>query len=71
MAHDYQTQQDDGLWYWATMHKVAWFFCHVIICSLLTNEKRYFSNSASPMDTRPDRVVAYDMAPKLKKSNHS
>ena len=23
MADDYQTRQDDGLWHWATMHKVA------------------------------------------------
>ena len=22
MAQDYQTQQDDGLWYWATIYKV-------------------------------------------------
>ena len=36
MAHDYQTQQGDDLRYWATMHKVVWFFDHVIICSLMT-----------------------------------
>ena len=38
MAHDYQTRQDNALWYWATMHKVAWFFDHVIIFSLVTNK---------------------------------
>ena len=31
MAHDYQARQDDGLWYWATMHKVTRFFDDVII----------------------------------------
>ena len=30
MFHDYQTQQGDGVWYWVTMHKFAWFFDHVI-----------------------------------------
>ena len=38
MAHDYQTRQDNALWYWTTMHKVAWFFDHVIIFSLVTNK---------------------------------
>ena len=33
MAHDYQTRQDDGLCHWVTMHKVAWFFDHVIMFS--------------------------------------
>ena len=47
MARDYQTRQDDNVWHWATMHKVTWFF-----------EKRYISNTTSPMDTKLDRVVA-------------
>ena len=64
MAHDYQTRQDDGLWYWATIHKVAWFFNHMIICSLVANKKLYISNPTSPKDTKLDRVVAYDMVPK-------
>ena len=38
MAHDYQTRQDNALWYRATMHKVAWFFDHVITFSLVTNK---------------------------------
>ena len=58
MTHDYQTRQVDGLWHWATMHKVAWFFDHVIICCLVTKEKRYISNNTSPMDTKLDWVVA-------------
>ena len=71
MAHDYQTRQVDGLWYWTTVHKVAQFFDHVIKRSLVTNKKRCISNSTSPMDTTLDRVVAFDMGPKLKKSHHS
>ena len=70
MACDYQTWQDDNLWYWATMHEVAWFFDHVIICSLVKNEKHYISNSTSPVDTKLDWVVSYDMGLKLKKSHH-
>ena len=27
----------------------------------MANKKRYISNSKSPMDTKPDRVVGYDM----------
>ena len=65
------TKVGDGLWYWATMHKVPWVFDHVIICSLMTNIKRYISNSTSPTDTRVDRVVGYDMGPTFKKSHHS
>ena len=57
MAYDYQTQQDDGLWHWATMYKVARFFNHVIICCLVTKKKRYIYNTTSPMGTRFDRVV--------------
>ena len=64
MAHDYQTGQDR-----TTIHKVAWFFEHVIICSLVTNKKRYFSNSTSPMDIKLDRVMASDFGPKLKKKH--
>ena len=64
MVHDYQTWQDDGLWYWVTMHKVAWAFDHVI------NVNRYISNSTSPLDTWLDRVVGYDMGPWLKKLHH-
>ena len=70
MAHDYQTRQDDGSWYWATMHKVARFFEHVIISSLVTNKKRYISNSTSPMDIKLDKIISYDLGPKLKKSHH-
>ena len=83
MAHDYQTRQDDGSWYWVTMHRVASFFEHVIICSLVTNKKRCISNFTSPMDIKLDgvvmspmdikldRVVAYNLVIKLKKSYHS
>ena len=71
MAHDYQNQQGDDLWCQATVHKVAWFFDHAIIRSLVTNKKRYISNSTSPMDTKPDRVVTYDVRLTLKKSHHS
>ena len=42
----------------------------VIICNLVTNKKHYISNSTRPMDTKLYRVVAYNMGPKLKKSNH-
>ena len=58
------------LWYWVTIHKVAWFFNHVIMCSPVTNKMQYMSNFTSPMDTKLDRVVAYDMGPNLKKSHH-
>ena len=61
MAHDYRTGQGDGLWYWTTTHKVAWFFNHVITCSLMANEKRYISNSTSPMVKKLERVLAYEM----------
>ena len=54
MAHDFQTRQSDGLWYWAITRKVPWFFYHVIICSLMTNQNRYIFSSASPMDTKFD-----------------
>ena len=47
MAHDYQTLQDDGLWHWATMHKVTWFFDHVIICCLLTKKVLYLQYGKS------------------------
>ena len=67
MTHGYQNRQGDGLWYWAIMHKVTLFFDHLIICSLMANKKRYISNSASPMDTKLDRVVAYDMEKTIKK----
>ena len=43
----------------------------VVICSLMTNKKRYISNSKSPIDTKLDRVVAYDIEPSLNKSHHS
>ena len=33
----------------------------------MTNNKRSNSNSASPMDTKLDRVVTYDMGPTLEK----
>ena len=39
MAHDYQTRKNDGLWHWATTHKVAQFFDHMIICCLRDKEK--------------------------------
>ena len=70
MAHDYQTRQSDGLWYWVTTHRFVWF---LIICgsSLMTNKKRYISNSTSPMNIKFDPMVAYDMGPPLKKSHHS
>ena len=42
-------------------------FCRVITRKLMTNWKGYISNSTSPMDTRLDRVVAYDIKPPLKK----
>ena len=58
MTHDYHTRQDDGLWHWATMHKVAWFFDNVIICCFVTKKKLCISNTTSPMDTKFDRVVA-------------
>ena len=51
MAHDYQTHQDDGLWHWATIYKVSWFFDQVIIFSLMTNKKRHISNTTNPRDT--------------------
>ena len=57
MACDYQTQQGGDLRYWAIMRKVAWFFDHMIIYSLMTNEKRYISNSKYSMETKSDRVV--------------
>ena len=52
------------------MHKVLGFFDQVIICNLVTNKKHYISNSTRPMDTKLYRVVAYNMGPKLKKSNY-
>ena len=36
MTHGYQNRHGDGLWHWATTHKVAWFFDHVIIGSFMT-----------------------------------
>ena len=39
--------------------------------SLMTNKKRYISNSKCPMDTKLDRVLAYGMGPTLNKSHHS
>ena len=47
----YQTTQGSGLWYWATKHKVTSFFDYMIICS----------------QHKPDRVVAYEMGPQVKK----
>ena len=41
MAHDHQTRKGDGLWYWATKHKVAWLFDDMIIYSLMKNKKTY------------------------------
>ena len=41
MAYDYQTLQGDGLWYWVTIRKVAWFIDHMI-CSLMTNKYLQF-----------------------------
>ena len=67
MAHGYQTRQDDDLLYWTTMHNVAWFFDHVVICNLVITKKRYISNLASPMDTKLCRVVAYDIWVKTQK----
>ena len=52
MARDYQTRQKDGLWDWATMYKIAWFFYHAIVCYLVTKKKRNISNTTSPMDTK-------------------
>ena len=66
-AHGYQTQQGHSLWYWITTHKFIWFFDHVIICSLVINEKRYIFNSTSPMYTNLDRVRDYDMGSPIKK----
>ena len=62
MARGYR--QDDGLWYWATIHKVTWFFDHVIIFGQMANKKCYISNFTSPLIpyyTKHDRLVAYDM----------
>ena len=66
MVHDYQTRQGDGFWYWATIHKNAWFFDHVIICSLMINKKRFISNSTNLMNTNIGRVLAYHMGPASK-----
>ena len=33
---------------------------HVIICSLMKNEKSYISSCTSPTDTKRERVVVYD-----------
>ena len=33
---------------------------HVIICSLMKNEKSYISSCTSPTDTKCERVVVYD-----------
>ena len=71
MTTKVMTRQGDGLWYWATMHKSAELFDHVIICSFMTNKECSNSNSASPMDTKIDRVMAYDMGPMLKTSHLS
>ena len=68
MNHDYQTWQDYGLWYSAFMHKVLWFFDHVVIYSLMKNKNIYIFNSKCPLGTKLDRVVAYDMRPILNKS---
>ena len=58
-AHDYQTRQ------------VTWFFDHVIACSLMTNKICYISNSTNAMDTKLDRLVAYDIGKTLKKWHRS
>ena len=64
-------RQGDGLWYWPTMHKVAWFFDHVVICSLMINEKGNISNFKSPMESKLYREMAYDIGPTINKSYHS
>ena len=50
------------------MHKIVSFVDHdhVIICSLMANKKRYIFNSKCPMDTKLDRLVAYDIGATLK-----
>ena len=51
---------------------VAWhFFDHVIVCSLMTNKICYISNSTNAMDTKLDKLVAYDIGKTLKKSHRS
>ena len=40
---------------------------HVIICSLMKNEKSYISSCTSPVDTGLDRVVVQDMELQIKK----
>ena len=42
------------------------FFDHVITCSVMTKKKHNIINSTSAMDTKIDRVVVYDMGPRLK-----
>ena len=66
MIPGYQTQQGDGLWYWATMKKFEWFFDHVIMYFLMINKKRYISSFTSPVDTKLDRVVVYDICELLR-----
>ena len=55
MARDCQTHHGDGLWYLATMHKVTWF--STTWSCVIPHDN---SNSTSPMDTKCDKVVAYD-----------
>ena len=45
------------------MFQVTWFSDHAIICSLVTNKKQYIFSSISPMNTKLDSVVTYDMEP--------
>ena len=40
------------------MHKITWFFDHVITYNLMANKKRYILNSTSAMDTKRERVMA-------------
>ena len=61
-------RKDDDLFYWVTMCKLAWFFDHVIIWSLLTNIKRVTSNPQGLYTLNVTGAVAYDTGSKLK--NH-
>ena len=51
--------------------QVTRFFDHVIVCSLMTNKICYISNSTNAMDTKLDKLVAYDIGKTLKKSHRS
>ena len=41
-TRDYQAGQGDDLYYWTTMHKLTWFFDHVIICCLIMTIKKTY-----------------------------